>query len=233
MQNEMMLIGSLLVVYATVLLFYKVLGKSGLYVWTAFATITANIEVLILVDAFGLEQTLGNILFASTFLVTDILSETQGREYANKAVKVGIMTNLAFIVVSRSWFYYIPNANDWASDSIRVVFENTPRFMIVALVVYAITQAFDVWFYHMVWEKTTKLFGDSKKGLWIRNNASTMLSQLLNTILYTMLAFVGMYDTATLINIMIASYIIFFVTSLVDTPVVYLARRMNKPKNNL
>ena len=73
--NEILLVASLFVIYGCVLLAYRLFGKSGLYCFTAIATITANIEVLIMVKAFGMEQTLGNILFASTFLVTDIISE--------------------------------------------------------------------------------------------------------------------------------------------------------------
>ena len=64
--NEILLVLSLLVIYGSVLLVYRLFGKSGLYCFTAIATITANIEVLIMVDAFGMEQTLGNILFADS-----------------------------------------------------------------------------------------------------------------------------------------------------------------------
>ena len=80
MNNELLLILSIIGVYSSVVLAYRFLGKSGLYCWTVLATIAANIEVLIVIDAFGMEQTLGNILFASTFLVTDILSETEGKK---------------------------------------------------------------------------------------------------------------------------------------------------------
>lgn len=228
MSNEVLLVLSIVIIYGSVLLFYRMLGKTGLYVWTAIATITANIEVLILVDAFGMEQTLGNILFASTFLVSDILSENESKASASKAVKVGILSNFAFVMISQSWFLYTPNANDWASPAIREVFANTPRFMIAGLVVYAACQTFDVWFYHFIWKKTEKYFGDSKKGLWLRNNGSTMISQLLNSILYTFAAFYGMYDMRTLINITIATYVIYFVTSLFDTPAVYISRRIKK-----
>ena len=96
--NEILLVLSLLVIYGSVLLVYRLFGKSGLYCFTAIATITANIEVLIMVDAFGMEQTLGNILFASTFLVTDIISEVDGKKAAQKAVNIGIFTSLFFIV---------------------------------------------------------------------------------------------------------------------------------------
>ena len=106
------------------------------------------------------------------------------------------------------------------------IFSNTPRIMIVSLVVYAICQRFDVWAYHKWWAFTKNRFGDAKSFLWLRNNGSTMISQLMNTVLYSFGAFWGLYDIPTLISICISSYVIFIVTSLADTPAVYLARRM-------
>lgn len=75
MINELLLAGSLIFIFSCVLLAYRFFGKTGLYCLSAIVTVLANIEVLILVNAFGAEQTLGNVLFASTFLITDILSE--------------------------------------------------------------------------------------------------------------------------------------------------------------
>ena len=226
--NELLLIASLLVVYGGVLLAFRLFGKTGLYCFTCIATITANIEVLILVNAFGMEQTLGNILFASTFLVTDILSEIAGKKEAQKAVNLGIFTSVLFIIISQSWLLYQPSANDWAQEPIRSIFSNTPLLMIVRVLVYAICQRFDVWAYHKWWNFTKTKFGDEKRFLWLRNNGSTLISQLLNTILYTFGAFWGMYEFPVLINIALASYVIFIVTSLADTPFVYLARKINE-----
>ncbi len=231
MTNELLLIISLISINTAVLIAYKIFRKSGLYIWTVIATIAANIEVLIVVDAFGMEQTLGNILFASTFLVSDILSETEGKRAATKAVNIGIFANVSFVLISQSWLLYTPNANDWASESIHAVFANTPRLMIASVVVYIIAQRFDVWFYHYIWSKTTALFKDSQRGLWIRNNGSTLVSQLVNSILYTFFAFYGIYEIDVLVNIVISSYIIFVITSICDTPVVYLARKIhNSPQ---
>ncbi|WP_070040510.1 queuosine precursor transporter [Robinsoniella peoriensis] len=226
MRNEILLILSVVIIYGSVLLWYKLLGCKGLMAFTVLATISANIEVLILVNAFGMEQTLGNILFASTFLVTDILSEVSGKKAANQAVNIGILTSLTFIIISQSWLLYQPGANDWAHSSIVNIFSNTPRMMAASLIVYAISQKFDVWLYHKWWGLTKRLCGDSRRYLWLRNNGSTLLSQLLNTVLFTMGAFLGTYDTRTLISIMWASYVIFIFTSLADTPAVYLARRI-------
>ena len=101
--------------------------------------------------------------------------------------------------------------------------------MLVSVLVYAICQRFDVWAYHKWWALTRKHFdGDSRRALWLRNNGSTMISQLLNTILYTFGAFWGMYEIPTLISIALSSYVIFIATSIADTPFVYLARRMHE-----
>lgn len=224
MQNEILLILNLVLIYGGVLLWYVKMGSMGLCCWTVLATIAANIEVLILVDAFGMEQTLGNVMFASTFLVTDILSEVAGKKEANRAVNIGIITSVAFILVSQFWLLYQPSPNDTMYDSIKAVFSNTPRVMLAGLLVYAIVQKFDVWLYHKWWEFTKNRFGDSHRFLWLRNNGSTLVSQLLNTVLFSGFAFFGIYDIPTLLEIAGMSYIIFIVTSLADTPVVYLAR---------
>lgn len=226
MPNEILLILSVVLLFGGVLLFYRLFGVNGLYCWTALATITANIEVLIMIEAFGMAQTLGNVMFASTFLVTDIISENVGKKEANRAVNLGILVSLFFILISQLWLQFTPSAEDWAAPSIYTVFSNTPRLMLVSLAVYAVSQRFDVWAYHKWWEFTKERYGDSRKFLWLRNNGSTLISQLLNTLLFTLGAFLGVYDGETLVSIFLSSYAIFIVTSLLDTPVVYIARKI-------
>ncbi|MEG1621417.1 MAG: queuosine precursor transporter [Oscillospiraceae bacterium] len=226
MKNEILLIINLFFTYSLVLVWLKLFGKKGLFCFTVLSTIAANIEVLILINAFGLEQTLGNILFASTFLVTDILSEISSKEDANKAVNIGIATSITFIFISQFWLLFTPSINDTVFDSIKYIFSNTPRLMLSSLAVYAISQKIDVWLYHKIWQYTNKLCGDKTKYLWLRNNASTLVSQLINTVLFTFFAFSGTYDFSTLINILFSSYLIYIITSLADTPFVYIARKI-------
>ena len=229
--NELILILSLIVIYGAVLLAYMLFGRSGLYCVSAFCTVFANIEVLVLIHAFGLDQTLGNILFAATFLTTDILSECEGKKYANKAVWIGIFCSLFFLVLSQSWFLYNPTDQDFAMGAIKVLFSNTPRLIAASLAVYVVSQFFDVWLYHKWWAFTEKKFGDRKKFLWLRNNGSTLVSQLINTLLFTFIAFAGVYDIGTLFSIFASGYVIYVFTSLLDTPVLYLARKLKNEKD--
>lgn len=227
MMNEILLIGSLIFIYGMALLGYKLFGKTGLYCISAAATILANIEVLIMIKAFGAEQTLGNVLFAVTFLITDILSECEGKKAADKAVYTSFFASIFFLVLSQSWLHYVPSESDWASPAIRTIFSNTPRMIIASLAVYGISQLFDVWLYHKIWDMTSKKSGNRRSFLWLRNNGSTLVSQLINTFLFTLFAFYGTYGWSQIISIFISSYVIYIFTSLLDTPVVYLARRVS------
>lgn len=229
--NEILLIVSLFFIYGMILIAYRYFGKSGLYAMIGVVTVLANIEVVLLVDAFGMEQTLGNILFASTFLITDILSECEGRKSANKAVYISIFLTIFFLVISQSWTRYIPSVNDMKMDSIRNIFTSIPRMIFSSLSVYAISQFLDVWLYHKWWKFTSKKFGNKDKLLWVRNNGSTLISQIFNTVLFTLFAFVGEYEVGLLISMIVSSYIIFVVTSIMDTPFVYIAKKIKKGKS--
>ena len=67
-----------------------------------------------------------------------------------------------------------------------------------------------------------------RRFLWLRNNGSTLISQLLNTVLFNVGAFAGTYDAATLVAICAVGYVIYVVTSLLDTPFIYAARKMKE-----
>lgn len=218
--NELLIIATLLLTFASVLLWYRFFGEHGMYALTAFITIAANIEVVILVRAFGIEMTLGNMLFAGTFLATDILSECHGQRAAAKCVRIGIVTSLSMIVLTNMWLLYIPSENDFVHPAIVTVFSNTPRVLIASLVVYAVCQMVDVRLYHFIW----KLTGSNDKYLWLRNNGATIVSQAINAVLFNFAAFYGTVEATTMWSLIGASFAIFLATSLFDTPVLYLAR---------
>ena len=226
--NELLLIITLLISFGGTLLFLIVFGKGGLFAWIGIATVFANIEVTIVVHAFGMDQTLGNTLFAATFLATDILSEIYGKKEATKGVLAGIFTSLAFIVLSFMWVHYIPAESDWASDFVHGLFSNTPRMLISSLLAYAISEWIDVFLYHAWWNLTEKKTGSHTKMLWFRNNFSTLISQFVNIVIFNFGAFLGIYTFKELVGITAACYVIYVATSLLDTPFIYLARKIAK-----
>ncbi|MFV0440774.1 MAG: queuosine precursor transporter [Lachnospirales bacterium] len=233
MGNEILLILSLVFSFLIVIAAYKSFGKMGLVATMVLAIIVSNIEVLILVDAFGIEQTLGNVIFATTFLITDITSEIYGKKEAKKIVYLGIFVVITFVIISQFWLLYTPSSNDWAFTHVESLFRAVPRITLASLIVMFICQNFDVWLYHKIWAYTEKKYNDRKAYLWVRNNGSTLITQLFNAVLFTLGAFAYTegYDSSTLISIMASSYIIFLITSIADTPFIYLARKIYENYN--
>lgn len=224
--NELLFTITLLVSFGGTIIFLRIFGKGGLFAWIGIATVFANIEVTMVVRAFGMEQTLGNTLFAATFLATDILSEVYGKKSAAKGVLAGILTSLAFILLSFMWVHYSPAESDWASGFVRGLFSNTPRMLLASLVAYIVSESIDVSLYHAWWRLTQRKTGSRTKMLWLRNNFSTLISQFVNIVLFNFGAFLGIYALKELIAITLSCYVIYIATSLLDTPFVYLARKI-------
>ncbi|MGI6752284.1 MAG: queuosine precursor transporter [Anaerovoracaceae bacterium] len=230
MTNELLLIGTLFVYFTFMVLAYKLFGRSGLYGFTIFATVIGNIEVLLLVNAFGMDQTLGNVIFATTYSAAKILSEMEGEkgpEYAKKATWLSVGTTGIFMFITQTWAWYVPS--DSGNDLLQKVFANSPRIMLSSLVVYAICMLVQIGSYKFIWA----LQRNKEGGQWLRAGASTLFTQLVNTILFTLFAFLGIYGFGVLIDIMIASYLIFIVTSFWDTLVQIITKRTCKNSNIL
>ena len=105
--------------FRSILIIYRFFGKLGLYIWIPIAAIVANIQVMKYVELFGLTATLGNIVYASSFLVTDILSENYGRKHANRAIAIGFVSLVAMVVLMNVALLFEPDAADNRSASSR------------------------------------------------------------------------------------------------------------------
>ena len=228
--NELLLVISLLFAFGFSLAFFYFFGKGGCFAWISLCTIFANIEVVILVNAFGIEQTLGNTLFAASFLSTDFLSEFYSKKDANTAVKIGLASSVSFILLSFLWMFYIPSENDWAFESVKTLFAHTPRILIASFLAYAISEFLDVKLYHALWDYTHRKTENKDSFLWLRNNVATLASQAVNALAFNLCAFWGIYDAKTLFSITFASYVIYIVTSILDTPFLYAARKLHRLK---
>ena len=211
--------------FASILFFLKLFGYVGLYVYSALAVIIGNIQVLKTVDFFYSPEpvALGTVLFASTFLCTDILSEHFGKEKARKNVLIGFAGFLFMTIIMLMTIGFKPSAKDFAQDSLANVFTPMSRFFIASMIAYLVSQYFDVWIYSVIKNLTKNRF------LWLRNNLSTILSSLLDNIIFSLLAwFILNPNPETLYNIImiyiLGTYILRIFIALIDTPFMYLSK---------
>ena len=220
MPNELIFILTVLIYLGSVLVLYKLFGKDGLYAFAIFGTLLGNIAVCKNVDIFGFATTAGNVLYASTFLVTDILSEKYGKKDATKAVAYSFSVMVLWMFGTQLILWFTPNANDYIQESLKIVFGLVPRITAASLVGFVCSQNLDVFLYHLIWSRT----GNSRAKLWLRNNGSTLTSQLIDTVIFTFLAFWGVYPKPVFFSILITTYLFKALVALLDTPFMYWAR---------
>lgn len=221
LSNEILWLLLLLANFFAILAAYRFFGKTGLYIWIPISTILANIQVLKMVDLFTIGVTLGNITYASSFLVTDILSENYGKASAQKAVFIGFFSLSATVIIMNLALMFKPNEVDFIQESLKNIFSLLPRIALASLIAYGVSQLHDVWAYNF-WK--TRL--PQTKFLWLRNNASTMVSQLLDSIIFTFIAFWAVLPTNEFFEILITTYLLKLIVAVVDTPFLYLAKMM-------
>ena len=185
MSNELIFILTVLIYLGSVLILYKAFGKNGLYAFAIFGTLLGNIAVCKNVDIFGVATTSGNVLYASTFLVTDILSEKYGRKDATKAVAYSFSIMVLWMLGTQLILLFNPNENDYINESLKVVFSLVPRITVASMIGFVISQNLDVFLYHLIWSKT----GNTKARLWLRNNGSTPLFLIFYLIYFYLLYF--------------------------------------------
>lgn len=223
LSNESLWLLLLLTNFAAILFSYRFFGKTGLYIWIPISTILANIQVLKMIDLLTIGVTLGNITYASSFLVTDILSENYGKKSARKAVFIGFFSLAATVAIMNLALFFKPNEFDFIQESLKNIFAILPRIALASLIAYGISQLHDVWAYNF-WRK--RFPGD--KHIWLRNNASTMVSQLIDSVIFTFIAFWGLLPTGEFMQILATTYILKWIVAAIDTPFLYLARYMFK-----
>jgi len=231
MINELLWFLLMLSNFIAITLAYRFFGKHGLYTWMAVAIIIANIQVMKTIEFFGFVTALGNIIYGTIFLATDILSENYGKKEAKKAVWIGFFTLIAVTIIMQICLAFIPHESDTLNPALEQIFSLLPRITIASLTAYLISQFHDVWIFNLL----KKVF--KGKHLWLRNNISTMTSQLIDNIIFTWIAFVGffglfgwerVFEWSIIFQIFIISYIMKWIVSIFDTPFIYLSRIIKK-----
>lgn len=220
MLNNILLIVSIIGVFGMLLLTKKLFGRDGLIAWIGIATILAEIGVTKQINMLGMSATLGNVLFASNFLATDILAECYGEKDAKKGVLFGIFAVIGFVIATQIMLVFTPNEFDYVQESLKNVFGVIPRICISSIVMFGISNYTDVKLYSYLKEKM------NGKYLWLRNNICTILCNGLENFIFSYLVFAGTMPFKEIMLIGLSTTIIEGLIALCDTPFLYLSRKI-------
>ena len=230
----------LILCFLSILVFLRLFGYVGLYVYSAIAIIAANIQVLKQAN-FNLFSSinekiipfyepspiaLGTILFASTFLCTDILSEYYGKEKARKNVLIGFCSFFLMTILMLVTIGIQPAEDEWVSmvqESLAILFTPMTSIFVASMIAYLISQYFDIWFFSYL--KTVS----SNKLLWLRNNVSTAVSSLIDNTIFSIFAWIILNPNPfplsdVIMTFILGVYLLRVFIAILDTPFIYLAK---------
>ncbi|RKP53043.1 VUT family protein [Cohnella endophytica] len=214
-----------LVNFALFLICYRLFGKMGLYAWIAAAVVLANIQVVKTIGMFGFVMTLGNTMYATIYLTTDLLNEKYGEKEAKKAVWFGFFFLLMSTAIMQMVLVFHRQESDFGQEALQTIFGLAPRIALGSLTAYMVSQFLDVRIFSKL-----KVMYPTRSQLWIRNNGSTGVSQLVDTLVFCSIAFAGEYTWDIWWEIAITTYVLKFVISVASTPVIYIARNFKFDK---
>jgi len=211
-----------LINFILVLFAYRQFGKTGLMVWIAMSTIIANIQVIKGIEILGMQATLGNTLYGSIFLATDILNEKYGLKIARKAVYIGFFGAITLLITMQMALVFVPIQEPFPlaiQEAFELIFSLSVRIVIGSLLAYLVSQILDIWIYNRI-----KLVLPENKYLWLRNNGSTLISQFVDTIIFVTIAFWG--SPYSLLQIILSTFGLKLIIALLDTPFIYWALKI-------
>ena len=217
--NILLGIVSLLLTFSLLIIVEKFFKKEGLFVWVSIATIIANILVCKSIGIFNITTNLGNILFASSFLATDIMSEKYGAKESRKAIILGVVSQVIFVIMTQIGLLYTPAPEDLAQESMKGLFSINLRVSIASIVMYFVSNMADIYIFEKIKEKVPGK-------LWLRNNVSTMICNSIENYLFSFLAFAGLMDITTILSIATLASVLEIVIAVCDTPFLYLSKKL-------
>lgn len=227
--NEVLFIGFALFLL-TLNLFALRMGRVYLLILIALYTLLMNLFVLKQFNLFGMMITGGNALYGATFLITDILAELYGKKEAHKAVWIGFGTTILFVISTQVLLAFAPNAEDFAQESLQTLLGLSPRILLGSVLAFLISQHLDIYLFDKIKNATQGKF------LWLRNNGSTLVSQFVDTVIFhavgltafAWLPIAGVISVEYFWPIVFATYLIKVGVAVLDTPFLYLAKKVKK-----
>ena len=204
-----------------VLLMFHLYGKNGLLSMYILHIFLSQITINITYNFLGFSAVVGSCFYAVLFLTIDMITEHYGKKTANTTINIGVLTLISLLLL----IYFVRLVLKTNTDSYSIYFlkltDNQSRIIITDIFVsYFLFQKLNV----LLFSKIKKITGE--KMLWIRNNVSTIISQIFTAILFYELSFVGIMGQNKIWQLIITGLIIKIIVSLMETPFLYFSKKV-------
>ncbi|MBI4086815.1 queuosine precursor transporter [Candidatus Kaiserbacteria bacterium] len=196
----------------------------AVYLTSLFAANTLGLKIMPFI--FGSHLSVAVFSFPIVFLTTDVVGEVYGKRTAKLFVLAGFISTALFIAYSfLSLVMPWSTDGEWAKQGYNQIFGVSLRIAVASLAAFLIAEYQDVFAFFFFREKLgVKMF-------WARSLFSNLWSQLLDTVIFMTIAFAGVYETRTLISIIVSWWLFKVAMGALYTPLSYLGLYFLRDKN--
>lgn len=184
------------------------------------------------VSIFGLSVLVpaGSLAFAFTYLATDVISEVWGRSYALMVLVAGLalrfvmLALFVFAMYGETVIGFLGVAESWTTEhqhAFELVLGASNRVNMAGIIAFGISALADIWIFHKL-----RVRDAGRNRLWLRNNISTMLSQVLNSVVFIIAAFGWTMSWGAIGSLILGQIVIKLAVAVIDTPLVYILRNL-------
>ena len=193
----------------------KIVIALALYLGSLFASNTVGLKIMPFF--FGLHVSVAVFFFPFVFLTTDVIGEVYGKRMARLFVLAGFITTVLFVLYSfLSLALPWAAAGEWVHSSYDTVFGISLRIAIASVFAFVIGEYQDVISFFFF----RKLWGD--RYFWLRSTLSNVWSQFLDSVIFMVIAFYGIYENHLLLSLIISWWLFKVAAGILYTPLSYV-----------
>ena len=226
---ELLLAFGFLICMVFILIAFRYFGKLGLVCYSIVAVIIANMQVLKLGMFSYIDEpiALGTIVFTTLFTTSDLITEHYGAALAKKTIYLTFLMQI-FVMLSMLAVIAHPEVDEQTSQvhaGLQALFTPSLRLLVASIISFMVSQHIDIGIFAYL----KKLHG--KNLLWLRGNVSTLISGLIDTCIFSILAWIVFAPSPLSFTTVVVGFIGFSqltraLVSILSTPLLYLSYRL-------
>lgn len=191
-------------------------GEQGLAGLIVTNIILVSCFGALLIPLFGLTTNAGNVFYASIFLTAQVMTEHYGRWAAYRSIAAGFGALVLFVLLAQYSVRLVgvPGSDQLAS-SMQTVFTGVPRIALASMVAYLFSQSLNIWLFDLLRRKT------HKRALWFRAIVSSTAGQVVDSVLFFVIAFAYSLSNDRLLEAMTVGFLVKMIVAILGVPILY------------
>ncbi len=172
-----------------------------------------------IINLFWIPASVAIFIVPLTFLITDIVEDVYGKEVIKKFIILGVFTLSIIFIFSAIFVLLEPHERFSNDDAYKTIFWGSLRITFASIFAFVLAQVHDAYTFELIKKRT------QGRALWLRNNVSTIFSQLIDSSVFMFMAFYMITPKFTIgfiVSLIIPYYLFKVLFAILDTPLVYL-----------